>query len=54
MASKSDSPNMVAHPENYVKYDVIFREGAAGFKQALAQPFRAASATLSVPVECKV
>ena len=39
MASKSDSPNMVAHPENYVKYDVIFREGAACFKQAFALPY---------------
>ena len=43
MASKSDSPNMVAHPGNYVKVDVIFREGAACFKQALALPFRARS-----------
>ncbi len=41
MASKSDSPNMVVHPGNYVKIDVIFREGAACFKQALAFPFRA-------------
>ena len=41
MASKSDSPNMVAHPEKYVKYDVSFREGAACFKQAFALPSRA-------------
>ena len=37
MASKSDSPNMVAHPESYVKFDVIFWEGAALPK---ARPWR--------------
>ena len=36
MASKSDSPNMVAHPESYVKFDVIFWEGAAWSSQASA------------------
>ena len=48
MASKSDSPNMVAHPEKYVKYDVSFREGAACFKQASALPFRAVSSRVAL------
>ena len=43
MASKSDSPNMVAHPEFYVKFDVIFWEGAAWSHQALSLPFSRAS-----------
>ena len=36
MLVKSDSPNMVAHPESYVKFDVIFWEGAAWSSQASA------------------
>jgi hypothetical protein len=51
MASKSDSPNMVAHPEKYVKIDVLFREGAACFKQASALPFSRGS--LRVALVCK-
>lgn len=38
---KSDSPNMVAHPESYVKFDVRFWEGAAWSSQALRFLFRA-------------
>ena len=51
MASKSDSPNMVAHPESYVKFDVIFWEGAAWSSQASALFFARPLARALVPKE---